>query len=123
VIGEAPAVVAAYFDSLNAEDFDRLRRLWTDDATLRAVGQQPRHGRDAVMEYFCPLFRTWARHVDTPTRITASGDVVVVEISFAGTTLAGKELRFDAVDVFDLSGESIAALSTWYDLHWLVKQL
>lgn len=121
--GETPAVVAAYFESLNAEDFDRLETLWTDDATLRAVGQPSRHGREQVIDYFSPLFRTWMEHVDTPTRVITSGDVAVVEVSFTGTTTSGKRLTFDAVDVFDLSDDRIAALSTWYDLHWLVRQL
>ncbi|MCR6030083.1 hypothetical protein GGQ22_01325 [Nocardioides sp. zg-579] len=121
--GETPPPVAAYFESINTEDFDRLETLWTDDVTLRAVGQKPRQGRDAVMAYFRPLFARWAKHLDTPTRVITSANVSVVEVSFIGTTSAGKELTFDAVDVFDLSGDRISALSTWYDLHWLVKQV
>lgn len=121
--GEAPAAVTAYFESINAEDFDRLETLFTDGVTLRAVGQKPRAGREAVMGYFRPLFGPWAEHVDTPTRVITSGDVTVVEVSFTGTTTSGKEITFDAVDVFDLADGRISALSTWYDLHWLVKQL
>lgn len=121
--GEIPAAVAGYFEALNGEDFDALHNLLSDDVSLRAVGQKPRTGRDAAMEYFRPLFGPWTAHRDTPTRVINSGDVTVVEVSFTGTTASGKEIAFDAVDVFDLSDGRIVALSTWYDLHWLMKQL
>jgi uncharacterized protein (TIGR02246 family) len=115
--------VRAYFDALNAEDWPRLSELWAEDAELRAVGARPRRGREQIMSYFRPLFEPWARHRDTPTRVIADGDAVVVEVEFTGMTRDGRELSFDAVDVFDLADGAIARLSTWYDLAWVRKQL
>jgi ketosteroid isomerase-like protein len=120
-----PAAVTAYFESLNAEALDRLAELWTPDAELRAVGSRPRHGRDQVMAYFASLFGPWAEHEDRPTRSIVAGDTVVVEIRFSGRTRDGKQLSFDAVDVFDLelAQGAIARLTTWYDLAWVRSQL
>lgn len=120
---EVPAVARAYFDALNAEDWEALATVWAHDAELRAVGSRPRRGRDEVMAYFRPLFGPWARHLDQPTRWIVAGDTVVAEVRFTGTTHEGKELSFDAVDVFDLTGGAIARLTTWYDLSWVRRQL
>jgi ketosteroid isomerase-like protein len=120
---EVPAAVTAYFDALNAEDLDALLGLWAPAAELRAVGSRPRQGRDEIGAYFRPLFEPWAAHLDRPTRWIVAPDTVVVEVRFSGTTLAGKELAFDAVDVFDLGDGLITRLTTWYDLAWVRKQL
>ena len=118
-----PAPVQTYFDAINAEDLAALEPLWTPTAELRAVGTRTRRGIEEVMDYFRPLFDPWAEHLDQPTRLIGEGDAVAVEIRFTGRTEAGRELTFDAVDVFDLAAGRIERLSTWYDLAWLKKQL
>ncbi|MFT3865117.1 MAG: nuclear transport factor 2 family protein [Solirubrobacterales bacterium] len=118
-----PAPVQAYFDAINAEDLAALEPLWSPTAELRAVGSRRRRGLAEVMDYFRPLFDPWAEHLDQPTRVIGEGDAVVVEIRFAGRTVQGRELSFDALDVFDLAAGRIERLTTWYDLAWLRKQL
>jgi ketosteroid isomerase-like protein len=121
--GTARSLVLAYFDALNGEDWERLSSLWEESAELRAVGARPRHGRQDLMAYFHPLFTGWAAHLDQPTRLIVAGSTVVVEVQFTGTTHDGKEISFDAVDVFDVGDHGISRLTTWYDLAWLRKQL
>ena len=118
-----PEPVQAYFDAINAEDIEALRPLWTADVELRAVGSRARRGIDEAMDYFGPLFDPWVEHLDLPTRVIGDGDAVAVEIRFSGRTEGGRELTFDAVDVFDLADGKIRRLTTWYDLVWLRKQL
>jgi len=120
-----PAPVQTYFDALNAEDIAALRPLWAPNVELRAVGSRARRGLEEVMEYFGPLFDPWVEHLDLPTRVIGDpdGDAVAVEVRFTGRTEGGRELTFDAVDVFDLADGKIRRLSTWYDLVWLRKQL
>jgi ketosteroid isomerase-like protein len=118
-----PAPVQAYFDAINAEDIDALQPLWTSNVELRAVGSRARRGIEEVMDYFRPLFDPWVEHLDLPTRVIGDGDAVAVEIRFSGRSEGGRELTFDAVDVFDLADGKIRRLSTWYDLVWLRKQL
>ena len=115
---EEPTVdaVDTYFRCLNTEDWATMATLWTEDATLRAVGARPREGRDSVLRYYSRLFDPWEEHLDTPTRVIRAGDVVTVEVTFTGRSRAGHDAAFDAVDVFDLRDGRIAALSTWYDL-------
>lgn len=120
---QAPTLVTQYFDALNAEDWSQLEGLWHPDAALTAPGSRPRQGRDAIMAYFRPLFEPWTAHRDEPTRFLVAENTVVVEVVFTGVSQSGRALTFNAVDVFDLEGDTIARLTTWYDLNWLRKQI
>lgn len=108
--------VRRYFTCLDTEDWSQMRELWHEDGELRAVGARPRSGVDDVIGYFSGLFSPWPQHEDRPTRLIASGDTIVAEVTFTGTTPDGREASFDAVDVFDLRDGRIARLTNWYDI-------
>lgn len=116
-------VVRAYFHCLDTEDWVSMRQLWRDDCRLRAVGARPRQGIDDTMGYFSKLFNPWVKHEDRPTRLVVSGDTVVAEVTFYGTTSAGRTVAFDAVDIFDLQGGQIHSFSNWYDIDYARKAL
>ncbi len=113
---QLPGVLVAYLDSLNTEDWDRLRGLWWPDARLRAVGTRVRSGPDDILSYFRSALGPWQEHRDEATRVLPCGDAVTVELHFTGRTAGGLAVSFDAVDVFDLRDGRIAALSSWYDI-------
>jgi ketosteroid isomerase-like protein len=108
-------VVRKYFYCLDNEDWDQMRELWSDDGVLLAVGARPRNGIDEVMDLFAKLFVPWPTHRDEPTRIIVDGDTVVAEVTFTGTTEDGRDVTFDAVDVFDLRDGRIIKETNWYD--------
>jgi ketosteroid isomerase-like protein len=116
-------VVRRYFYCLDHEDWDQMRELWHSDGTLRAVGARPREGIEEVMDLFSKLFVPWPRHRDAPTRILDAGDAVTVEVTFTGTTPDGREVRFDAVDIFDLRDGRIQRMTNWYDTAYARKML
>lgn len=109
-------VVRRYFVCLDTEDWDTMRTLWNSDSEMRAVGARPRRGVDDVIDYFSKLFTPWPRHVDAPTRLIAGQDTIVAEVTFTGTTPEGREVSFDAIDVFDLVDGRIQKLTNWYDI-------
>lgn len=117
------ATIRDYFRCLDEEDWAGMEALWTVDGELRAVGARPRHGREEVLGFFAKLFTPWREHEDRPTRLVIAGDVVTAEVTFTGTTADGREVSFDAVDVFDLREGRIAALSNWYDIALARKAL
>jgi ketosteroid isomerase-like protein len=119
----APAVIRAYFNSINAEDFEQLATIWADDAELEAVGARPRRGCDEILEFYSGAFEPWSTHYDDPRRAVVAADLVVVQIVFKGTATNGKQIEFPAVDIFELKGAQIRKLSIWYDLVWVRKQL
>jgi ketosteroid isomerase-like protein len=112
--------VMRYFRCLDTEDWDGMRRIWRPDGTLRAVGARPRDGLDEVIGYFSKLFDPWPEHVDRPTRVLVFEEegTVLAEVTFTGRTGDGREVSFDAVDVFDLVGGQIQRLSNWYDVDY-----
>jgi ketosteroid isomerase-like protein len=115
--------VRRYFVCLDTEDWAQMRELWHEDAHLRAVGARPRDGVDEVIGYFSNLFTPWPKHEDRPTRLIVSGDTVVAEVTFFGTTPDGLEVSFDAVDVFDLRDGRIVRETNWYDIAYARKVL
>jgi ketosteroid isomerase-like protein len=118
-------VALRYFTCLDTEDWEQMAGLWTEDGVLRAVGARPRDGRDAVIGYFAKLFTPWPSHVDAPTRliVAEAEQTVIAEVTFTGTTPDGREVSFDAVDVFDLRDGRICKLSNWYDVDYARKVL
>lgn len=116
-------VVHQYFVCLDTEDWARMRNLWTADAELRAVGARPRSGVTEVIGYFSHLFDPWPAHTDVPIRLIGSGDTIVAEVTFTGTTPDGRDVSFDAIDVFDLRDGQIAKMTNWYDIAYARRVL
>jgi ketosteroid isomerase-like protein len=118
-------VALRYFHCLDHEDWVAMRQLWTPQATLRAVGARPRADRDAVIEYFIKLFDPWPTHRDHPERliVSQSDQTVVAEVTFTGTTPDGRDVRFEAIDVFDFVDGSINRFSNWYDIDFARRAL
>ena len=117
------AVVRRYFHCLDTEDWVTMRTLWNDDAELRAVGTRPRSGGDAAVEYFSRIFAPWQQHTDAPMRLIKDGETIVVEVTFTGTTHDGRDVSFDAIDVFDMRDGRIQKLSNWYDIAYARRVL
>jgi ketosteroid isomerase-like protein len=118
-------IVLRYFRCLDTEDWEGMAEVWHQDGVLRAVGARPRDGRDAVVGYFSKLFTPWIAHEDKPTRLVVSerDQTVLAEVTFTGTTEDGREVRFEAIDVFDFAEGGIAKLTNWYDIDYARKSL
>lgn len=118
-----PAPVIAYFDAINARDWDALARLFADDAELRPVGSRDRRGRDDVAAYYPPLLAGFADSHDEPVAFHVAGEVVTVEIAFTGTTDDGVPVAFDAADIFELQDGAITRLRLLYDTRDVARQI
>jgi ketosteroid isomerase-like protein len=118
-------VVLGYFRCLDTEDWVTMPELWTPDAKLRAVGARPRDDRDGVIQYFSKLFAPWPAHRDHPERLIVSvpDQTVVAEVTFTGTTADGRDVRFEAVDVFDFEDGRICKLTNWYDIDYARRSI
>lgn len=121
---QVPAAVEAYFRAVNARDWDSLAAVFAEDVHFRPVGSRPRQGRADVLAYYPPLLEGFATHHDEPVGVHVAGQVVTVEITFEGRTTDGAEVRFDAVDLFELDAEGcITRLSLWYDTRAVARQV
>jgi ketosteroid isomerase-like protein len=115
--------VQAYFESLDSEDWERMRGLWHVRGEMSAVGARPRHGREEVMGLLEKLFVPWKVHRDRPVRTIVAGEVAAVEVEFTGTTHDGRDVVFAAVDVIDFEDGLIRKLSNWYDVDYARRTL
>lgn len=117
--------VMRYFDCLDNENWVGMREIWHEDGQLRAVGARPRDDVDGVIGYFSKLFDPWPEHVDNPTRLIVSerDGTVVAEVTFTGRTQDGRQVDFDAIDVFDLVDGRIKKLTNWYDIDLARKSI
>ena len=75
------------------------------------------------MGYFGKLFTPWVKHEDKPTRLLVAGDAITAEVTFYGTTSDGRDVAFDAIDVFDLTHGRIQSFSNWYDIDYARRTL
>ncbi len=118
-------VVLRYFTCLDTEDWEGMAEIWTPDGILRAVGARPRDDRDGVIEYFSKLFDPWPAHRDHPERliISEADQTVVAEVTFFGTLPDGRDVRFEAIDVFDFADGRIRKMTNWYDIDYARRAL
>lgn len=110
------ALLDAYFNGLNTEDWHGLEALLCEDAELEAPGAR-RRGASAVAKYFSDALAPYPKHLDKPGRRVIVGCTAAVEIRFVGRMVNGAPMEFDAVDVFDVRDGRIARLTSWYDSH------
>jgi uncharacterized protein (TIGR02246 family) len=122
VEGTPAAVASAYFAAVNARRWDDLAALFADDAELRPVGARARSGRDDIAAYYPPLLAGFVTSHDDPRALHVAGDVVTAEIAFTGTTPAGRDVAFDAVDVFRVRDGRIVSLRILYDVLDVIRQ-
>ncbi len=118
-----PQVIIDYFDAVNTENWEKLASLWVEDAELDVVSARPRRGRDDVLTYYPRALAPFPQHWDEPYRISRDGDVVTVEIQFNGTTPDGVEIEFDAVDIFDLRGDKLWKMKSFFDIDSIRRQM
>jgi hypothetical protein len=114
----------AYFEYVNGEHFDDLVALFGPGAELRGPGTELRLGAVQIRDYYERAFAPWREHADRPTRTLEAGSTILIEVRFCGRLAVGTPIEFDAVDIFDLDVDgAIARLSSWYDSHWVRKQI
>jgi ketosteroid isomerase-like protein len=116
-------VVQAYFDRLNAEDWDGLGELFHPDAELWAPGFPRTKGREQVTKYFRSALSIYPEHYDDPVRVVVAGDTATINIHYEGKLANGYRLSFDAVDVFDFRDGLIYQETSWYDSHEVRRAL
>lgn len=114
---DLPAVVGAYFDAINAEDWEALEQVYHPEAVVHPPGGTPVAGSTEILAWYQAVFRRFPDHTDRPVRAIVSADRAdaAVEIEFTGRTREGRSFRISAVDHFDIDGSQIRAMRSWLD--------
>ena len=116
-------LVEGYFEAINGEDWEGLEAVLAPDVEIHTTGAEPVLGRDAALAHFRAVLANYPEHLDAVTRWIEAPDAVVCEIAFTGRLADGREIRFDALDVFDAEDSGITRVSTWYDTRSVARQV
>jgi steroid delta-isomerase-like uncharacterized protein len=137
-VGEQENIAAARanVESFSAKDWERFRACMTPDGVYDEKGTGRRiQGVDNTIEALQGWTRAFPDSRGTITSVVASGDTVVLEITWEGTqtgplmttagTLpaSGKRVVVPAVEVLQMKGGKIAENRHYFDLMSLLQEV
>lgn len=110
------AVAKAYFAAVNQKQMDDLAAVFAEDGVLTFPMLSPIKGRNAIREFYTGVLQFYPKAFDGVTRwfVSEAGDVAA-EIHFEGRTATGRDVVFDAVDLFTIKDGLIQDLHIFYD--------
>jgi len=123
--GQASVAIAKrYFTAVNESRLDDLAAVFAEDAVLSFPMLSPVEGRKAIRDFYAGVLVFYPERRDDITRwfVSESGDVAA-EISFVGKTSTGRNVTFDAVDVFTIRNGEIQKLTIYYDSAKVLQML
>lgn len=101
---ERNEVIDRFFDALDADEFDRLRDVFTEDATF-AAGDDPLSGIEEIITHY-EENRTASNTDHRITRRVHDGDTACVEGSVTGDLPGEEDLEGDYLDVMEFDPDS-----------------
>ncbi len=113
---DSEPVVLAYFKAVDEMRLDELMRLFDEHASLHYPLSEPIVGKENIRSFYQGVFMKYARGKDHIKRLYFSDDCgVAAEIFFEATLKTGKEVAFEAVDLFTISNSKIQRIQVNYD--------
>ena len=98
--------VRAYFLALRAMDAEAIANTFAEDgATCDPMGVPPMNGRAAVREFFASVFKNFKSVGLTEDSVFVAGSGAAVKWTGHGTSVNGKEVDFEGIDVFEVNQE------------------
>lgn len=120
----AVAIAKRYFRAVNESRLDDLAAVFAEDAILSFPMLPPVEGRNAIREFYAGVLTFYPERRDDITRwFVSEGGDVAAEISFVGKTSTGRDVAFDAVDVFTFQNGVIEKLTIYYDSAKVLQML
>ena len=125
-------VVRAYFDALNARDYEQVAHSFSDNCEFVSVASGAKFtGTDSMLHglrEFAEAFPDWAVEV---ANVVASGPCVATEWKttgthegvFRGTSPTGIRFRRDGCSVAEVADGRIVRYRDYYDRATLLEQL
>ncbi|MXV62351.1 nuclear transport factor 2 family protein [Natronorubrum sp. JWXQ-INN-674] len=107
------AVVEQYYDFVDAERYDDLVALFTEDVRYERPGQATIEGRDELRTFYLEERPLTEGNHDVHD-LVVDGDTVAVRGSFSGRQ-GGESVAFDFADFHEFSDEAIARRYSFTD--------
>ena len=98
--------VRAYFLAIRAMDADAFANTFAEDGmTCDPFGAPPITGRDGIREFFQSICKNFKSVLLEEESIFVAGNGAAVKWTGKGTSVNGKEVRFEGIDVFEVNPE------------------
>jgi steroid delta-isomerase-like uncharacterized protein len=109
-------LVLDVFAAIDAQDFDRLRELWPEDAPCYMVGAPGPLDRETVFGMIQQFYASFPDNTHELGVLVAEGNKVVVQVTnngthqgeFEGLPPTGAEIRYEAVHIITFEDGQIA---------------
>lgn len=116
------SVIETYFKSVNEHDWVRLEEIFDPNVVVQHGMEISAHGSEKAIKLLTAVVRQFEQHEDIPVRTIVDGKAAAVEIEFEGI-LNGQEIRFEAVDFFDINEGRITKVASWYDTAFVLPKI
>jgi len=114
-----------YFAALRAMDERSWVRTFAEDAvTYDPVGAPPTHGHQKLAEFFQTITAAFKEVGLTEDEIFIAGNVAAVKWTGRGISQAGRKVKFEGIDVFEINeAGKIQTLHAYWNPAEMVAQL
>ncbi len=102
--------ISRYIELMNAADFDSIAELYAENATLEdPIGTEPRHGREAVREFYAGAVGSVTLELTGSPRVAAGQVAFPMRARIGGTEI----LEIIDVMVFNDDGQISSMRAFW----------
>ena len=109
-------IAKRYFSAVNETRLDDLAQVFAPEGVLHFPVLEPLRGRDAIRSFYAGVLEFYPKRYDDVTQwFTSESGNVAAYIHFEGQTQTGRDVVFDAVDVFTIRDGMIQQLQIFYD--------
>ena len=109
-------LIHEFLRRVDAEDFDGLLELLTDDCSLSMILlDRDISGKAELGDFFRSQLGRWSEHREWATNVIVEGDVAGSELHFEGVTTAGRKVDMDSLEVWDFAGGRIRRIRVYAD--------
>jgi steroid Delta-isomerase len=96
--------VRGYFLAIRAMDADAFANTFAENGTTcDPMGAPPISGRDALREFFQSICKNFKSVALTEDQVFVAGSGAAVKWTGHGTSISGKEVHFEGIDMFEVS--------------------
>jgi steroid delta-isomerase len=117
--------VRAYFLAIRAMDADAFANTFAEDGTtFDPVGSPAISGRAAIREFLASICKNFKSVGLTEESVFVAGNGAAVKWIGKGTSVTGKDVNFDGIDVFEVNEDGkIQTVRAYWNPAEMIAQL
>jgi steroid delta-isomerase len=117
--------VRAYFLAIRAMNAEAFANTFAEDgSTFDPEGSPPITGREALREFLQSICKNFKSVALTEESVFVAGNGAAVKWTGHGTSMSGREVNFEGIDVFEINEDGkIQTLHAYWNPAEMISQL